>query len=352
MAGLIAALFGGKARPPDPNPLPGIGGRSQPPGPMGQTGYPGSTSTTRTFPGRNPRQDAGGDNTTIKAETNYGFDQGLTATPQVRKASFRGDIPGAAVRNPRLTSEVATPQPLATQRMQNNSPTEFFGGQPLQTRPGSRIIGINPLSAAQQAGGHSVRDTETPPTQRQPVIGTGTPGAQNVRNQVAQRYKYAPGQAESYQSAARPDQAPVNPSGQASDGNVHPERVRTEVVVQSRFVFPGGGNQTWSVEREMPYGGRGDGARGADLNGQRYYGAGQSDQFFNGGQGDYGIARERGGKRPVGFTQPAPWTANFYDTTDSVGDPGNPNPYPSQAPDLVYTSPSAGRASNSTGRTG
>src|ERR1017187_1095296 len=202
MAGLIAALFGGKARPPDPNPLPGIGGRSTPPGPMGQSGYPGSTSTTRTFPSRNPRQGGGGGNTGIKAETNYGFDQGLTDTPQVRKASYRGDTPGGRVRNPRLTGDVVTPQPLATQRMQTNAPSEFYGGQPLQTRPGNQIVGINPLTGAKAAGGHSVRDPETPATKRQPVIGTGSPGAQNVRNQVAQRYKNTPGQTRAYQSAA------------------------------------------------------------------------------------------------------------------------------------------------------
>jgi hypothetical protein len=34
-----------------------------------------------------------------------------------------------------------------------------------------------------------------------------------------------------------------------------------------------------------------------------------------------------------------------------VGTPGNPGPA-DQAPDLVYVSPQAGRASNGTGRTG
>jgi len=99
----------------------------------------------------------------------------------------------------------------------------------------------------------------------------------------------------------------------------------------------------------MPYTGRGDGARGAQLTGQRYYGTGQQDQFWNAGQGDYGIERAYGSgrKRPVSFTEPAPWTANFYDTTAPVQDNSNP-----QSPDAVYTSPSSGRASNSTGRNG
>lgn len=351
MAGLIAALFGGKPRPPDPDPAPGIGGVATPPGPAGQTGFPGSTAQTRTFPGRNPRG-IPGDWTTIKADTNYGFEQGLSSTPQVRQESFRGDVAGSATRNPRLSNPVATPQPVLTDVMQGNSPTEFFGGQPLKTRTGSNNIGGNPLG---RDGLHadSVRDTETPMTQRQPQISVGTPGAENVRNQIAERYKQRPGQVHTYQSAARADQAPVNPGGQATDGNVHPERVRQEVSVQNRFVFEGGGQQTYGMLRQMPYVGRGNGARGADLNGQRYYAEGQSDQFFNAGQGDFGIAREQGSgyKRPVGFTEPAPWTQNFYDTTDSVGTVDNPGT-PSQSPDMVYTSPTTGRASNSTGRTG
>jgi hypothetical protein len=95
----------------------------------------------------------------------------------------------------------------------------------------------------------------------------------------------------------------------------------------------------------MPYGGRGDGARGAQLSGQRYYATGQSGAFWNAGQGDYGIARERGGKRPVSFTEPAPWTTDFYDTTAGVAGQST-----GQSPSTVYVSPSAGRASNSTGR--
>jgi hypothetical protein len=102
--------------------------------------------------------------------------------------------------------------------------------------------------------------------------------------------------------------------------------------------------------REMPYGGRGDGARGAALSGQRYYATGQRDQFGNAGQGDYGIARERGGKRPVSFTEPAPWSTNYYDTTDSVGTADTPGTN-TQAPNQVYYSPSSGRAVNTTGRT-
>jgi hypothetical protein len=262
-----------------------------------------------------------------------GADTALGSTPETRQASYRGDIPGANTTNPRATSGVTLPQTAIRQSMQHNSPGEFYGGPRLRTGPDNNTAGANPLSPSRGRGGHSVRDTETPPTQRQPVIGAGTPGAQNVRNQIALRYKAAPGGVHTYRSAP------------------NPAKPADSVTVPNRFVYPGGGNTTWSVQREMPYGGRGDGARGADLSGQRYYSVGQADQFWNAGQGDYGISRQRGrrNRRPVSFSEPAPWTANFYDTTHSVGTVEQPGTG-GQSPDLVYYSPAAGRATNSTGR--
>lgn len=344
MAGLIAALFGGRSRPPDPDPLPGVGGYRMPRGQTGAGGYPGSTALTRRFGGRNPRTVG------LRADTNTGWESGLSTTGQTRQESYRGDTEGHATRNPRLTPTVVTPQPVLTDLMQS-TPATFYGGPMLRTGPGNHTAGANPQRAAQRAGGHGVRDTETPAPLRQPVIGVGTPGASNVRNQIAQRYKAVPGQMHTYQSASRPDQAPVGRNGQAGDGSVKPWQTSSPVTVLSRFVFPGGGNQTWSVQREMPYGGRGDGARGAELSGQRYYATGQQDQFWSAGQGDYGIARARGGKRPVSFTMPAPWSGQFYDTTESVGTTDAPGT-PGQTPNLVYVSPSAGRADNGTGRRG
>jgi hypothetical protein len=342
MAGLIAALFGGKSRAPvDTNPLPGIGGYNLGAGPANQTGFPGSTGQTRTFQGNDPRA------VKVRADTNGGFEQQLGDAVQVRQASYRGDVPGAAVRGPRGTGATGTRQPVLTQVMQA-TPATFYGGPELKTGPGNNTAGAHPLSPAAAAGGHSMIDTTTPWSHAQPNIGEGTPGANNVRNQVAQRYKAAPGTTRSYKSAARADQAPVNRGGQATDGNVHPDAATSMVSVPDRFVFDAGGNQTWAVAREMPYGGRGDGARGADLNGQRYYTTGQTGQFMNAGQGDYGIARERGGdhKRPVSFATPAPWTANFYDTTQGVAEETT-----AQSPNMIYVSSTTGRATNSTGRT-
>lgn len=341
MAGLIAALFGGRKTPPvDTNPHPGIGGYAMGPGPAGQTGFPGSTRQTRTFQGNNPRP------VKVRSDTNTGFEQQLGDQVQVRQASYRGDVAGGATRNPRLTGATGSRQPVLTELMQD-TPGTFYGGPLLRTGPGNDTAGGVPMSGAAAAGGHSQREGTTAWRAAQPVIGTGTPGANNVRNQVAQRYKARPGEMHGYTSASRADLPPVNRGGQNTDGNVHPAAATTGVSVASRFVFDGGGSQSWSVQREMPYAGRGDGARGADLNGHRYFATGQQTQFWNAGQGDYGIARKAGGdhKRPVSFTTPAPWTANFYDTTDGVAQDTT-----AQSPNMVYVSPTTGRATNGTGR--
>lgn len=353
MAGLIAALFGGKARPPDPDPLPGLGGVATGPGPDGEFGFPGSTSRTRSFQSRNPRNGVPGDWTGIRSETNSGWDSALSDKPQVRQASYRAEMGNklgvGTGNNPRQTPKVITPQPQLTAHMQAD-PGTFFGGPKLKTGPGNDTAGGELSSRS----AHNPRDTTTLYKDAQPVIGENTPGAENVRNTIAERYKNPPGQPHTYRPAPRADQAGVVPGGQAADGNVSNARAaQGEVTVQNRYVmFIGDGNQTWSLLREMPYGGRGNGARGADLNGQRYYATGQSDQFWNAGQGDYGIARQRGSqvKRPVSFTEPAPWTAQFYDTTDDIGTADNPNTNPGQQPQNIYISPSTGRASNSTGR--
>jgi hypothetical protein len=312
--------------------VPGGGGYQAGPGPTGEYGYPGSTSRTRTLQGLNPRK------VLVRADTNTGFEQSLSDVPQTRQQSARFGTT-LSRPNPRLEPTVTTPQPLLTAIMQA-TPHTNKGGFLDRTQAGARTIGGHPLSESAREGGHSERDTTTPWVKAEPIISGNVPGSQNVRNSYAQRYKNKPGILHTYKSASRADTAPVNPTGQNSDGNVHPERVVTEVTVPNRFVFDHGGVESWSVLREMPYGGRGNGARGADLNGQRYYSTGQDDQFWNAGQGDYGIARQLGSsnKRPVSFTQPAPWTGQYYDTT-----PGVENNSANQTPDLVYTSPQVSR---------
>lgn len=344
MAGLIAALFGGKSRPQDnTNPAPGIGGYAMGPGPAGQSGYPGSTAATRTMRGRNARL------AKVRADTNTGWESGLGSETIERQAAYRAETHGSKVANPRTTGTVHTPKGRLREIMQGTEGT-LLGGPMDRTGPRNNTAGGTPMTPAARSGGHSQRDSTTPWTRAQYPIGGEAPGSQNVRNTIAQRYHNVPGQMHTYRSAARADQAPVNLGGQATDGNVKPELVAQDVTVPSRFVMPGA--QTgWSIQRRMPYTGSGDGSRGAHLNGQRYYGTGQQDQFWNAGQGNYGIERQRGAgaKRPVAFTEPAPWTANFYDTTAEVGTTDAPG-QPSQGGQAVYVSPSAGRASNNTGR--
>lgn len=338
MAGMIAALFGGRSRPPDPNPLPGVGGYRMPPGRTGGTGFPGSTSSTRTFPGRNPRL------AELRADSNTGWESGLGSTSRTDQHAYRGDVPGANTANPRATPGVATPRGRLRELLQD-TPATLAGGPMLHTGPGNDTAGANRLVQPSP-----VNDTQTPVVRRRVVIGQGTPGAQNVRNQVAQRYKNAPGQVHTYRSAPRGDLPTVLRNGQAGDGNVHPDEAVTSVSVPNRFVAFGGGYLSYAMLRMMPYNGRGDGARGAQLDGRRYYATGQDVQFANGGMGEYGRRRQQGAKVPtVPFTEPAPWSSSTYVTTDSIGQPESPGT-DAQVPQLVYVSPSAGRAGNGTGR--
>lgn len=356
MAGLIAALFGGKARPPDPDPLPGLGGYRQPYGKTGE-GFPGSTHQNRTLRGKTPRE------AKVNADTDSGANNALGSSQIVRQQSYRGDIPPQGGIEKRITSPRATLRVSQTrthiQEQMQDIPATNYGGPLLKTGPGNDTAGGELSRAAAVRNNtpeNDPRQTTTLWKDAHIVIGQNIPGGTNVRNSFALRYKNAPGQGHTYRPAPRADQAGVVPGGQASDGNVSNTRAaQGNVTVVNRFTMnPGNGNRSWAVDRQMPYNGRGNGARGADLNGTRYYATGQADQFWNAGQGDYGIARQRGAdhKRPVSFTEPAPWTTNFYDTTDSVGTPTSPNGSPEQAPAMVYISPSTGRASNSTGRTG
>lgn len=345
MAGLIATLKKrfAPATPFDPA-LKGIGGAQQGPGPYGQAGYPGSTSVTRHFKGASPRD------VLIRADTNVGFDQGFEGDQVTQPGRHYGE----GWENPRDTPPVTTPRPRTVGSLRRNA-SEWFGGMPLRSdgvSPANHVVGLNPLSGSAAHGGHSTYDTETPRTSRQPDISGGVPGSNNVRNQIAQRYKNTPAGYHTYQSAPRPDQNPKVAGESGAGGGAWSST--TPVTVPNRYKWggPGGGAQTWSVLRQMPYGaGRGNGARGAQLNGTRYYEEGPSIQA-NAGLGSYGVARLRGSgtRRPVSFTEPAPWTSQFYDTTASVGSPDAPGSS-SQVVPQVYVSPDPGRGGlNSTGR--
>lgn len=347
MAGLIASLKKRKApaTPWDPA-LAGMGGARQGVGRDGSGGYPGSTSVTRTFRGASPRD------VELRTDRIGGFDQGFEGfeTRQAARTWAEGN------RNPRDTPEVTTPQPRTVGSLRRN-PNEWFGGVPLRSdavAPATHGAGsgLNPLQGSAAAGGHSTYDTETPRTSRQPDISGNVPGSENVRNSYAQRYKNYSATIHTYLSAPRPDQNPVAEGELGAGGGKWAYTTAVTVPNRYRWGGPGGGVQTWSVQRQMPYGSgeRGDGARGAQLNGTRYYAEGPP-VALNAGLGDYGVARLRGDKtkRPVSFSEPAPWTAQFYDTTSSVGSPDAPGAG-GQAPAAVYVSPSVPRNLNSTGR--
>ncbi len=342
MAGLIARLTGRDLPKTKFDPaLAGIGGARQARGRAGEGGYPGSTSATRTFRDASPRD------VKLDSDSVSGFDQGFEGV----NSSQPGRAYTEGWANPRETPPVVTPQPRTIGSLRRN-PGEWFGGQPMRSdavSPANQVVGQNPLAGAAAAGGHSVRDTETPATARQPDISGGVPGSSNVRNSYALRWKNPPGQVHTYNSAPRPDQLPVAPGGEGGGKWAS----TTLVSVPNRKVWGSGGVQTWSVQRQMPYGSgeRGDGARGADLNGTRYYAEGPPVNI-DGGMGAYGVARLRGDKtkRPVSFNEPAPWSAQFYDTTSSVGTSDQPGPG-GQAPSAIYVSPDVGRGGlNATGR--
>ena len=144
MAGLIAKLW--KRSPADPyDPaLAGVGGAQQGPGPAGTSGSPGTTSATRTFGGRSPRD------VKIRADTNVGFDQGLEGE-YVRQES-RAYSSGS--HNPRDTPEVVTPMPRLIAGLRK-APGEWFGGLPLRSdavSPAQHAAGVGPEPAAARAG--------------------------------------------------------------------------------------------------------------------------------------------------------------------------------------------------------
>ncbi len=281
-------------------PLPGVGGYDYPRGPFGATGFPGSTPAaakthTQAPGGRRDRQ--------------------LTATGN--------------------QAEWAT------------LPTRRPGGDPRQPRART--------------------GRETAPERRMtPVIG-GAPGASNVRNTIAQRWKARPDLVRAYRPAPNPGKtgAALNgpsryhpgtfvyghPDGKPVPGMPPQPGLGPQVTVQSRYVSAEGSQEGYAMDRPLMFarGGvapypdsyqRSTGVhhlRGGRLTGQRYFGAVRDQQQIGLPSDAYGIARARGPRhRPVGFTQPAPWSANYYDV---------PADRSSAPADMVHNSPSRPRRS-------
>ena len=277
-------------------PLPGIGGYDYPRGPYGSTGFPGSTpASPRVHP-----QGAGGRK-----------DRQLTVTGNQAEWVLL--------------------------------PARRPDGTPAQPRARSRLRSTGPER----------RET--------PVIG-GAPGSQNVRNTYAQRYKAVPAAVRAYRPSPNPGKTGARLAGPAQyhpgttiygapdgkpvpgmDSNTGPSAT---VVVQSRYVSPEGAQEGYAMNRPLLFTKGGTPAaypdsyvrstgnhhlRGGRLTGQRYFGAIRDQQRIGLPSDSYGISRARGPRhRPVGFTPPQPWTANYRDSA----------PEEAPASDMIHVSPS------------
>jgi hypothetical protein len=292
----------------DPDPNPGIGGYTRPRGPKGEGGYPGSTSWTR----ENPQAAA----------------DRLHNAPGRPAAAPPFGRPYRARRTPTVGQQQANVIPAPAHQ----------GGLPYQ----GPHNGVNPAR---------VRDTERRPRL---VISKGIPGGQRQRNTVYRGGLAAvPGATHTYRSAPKGRHFPI-----------------TEVQVPSRYVFGGvnGGTDNLDdlmTERRMPYTGHVAGTadsfrgqlghargsvRGAVLDGTRFtLPAVSKDTRVSKQGGAYG-RRARGHQRhrPTIFAEPAPRTAQFYDTNAETGSPDAPGRN-SQIRPNVYISPRAARGRPSWG---
>jgi len=115
------------------------------------------------------------------------------------------------------------------------------------------------------------------------------------------------------------------------------------VRVQSRYVSREGAQEGYAMNRPMLFSrggtppaippGANPHIRGGRMSGQRYFGALIDQQRIGLPSDSFGIKRRRGpNHRPVRFSTPAPWSANFYDVPGDAGD---------QVPDMIHESPQA-----------
>jgi hypothetical protein len=331
-----------KAKSPRPGvPLPGIGGYDYPRGPYGATGFPGSTPAA--------------------AHTHAQTEQGRKDRQLTTTQTWARDT-GPEFTDPAPTV-VPRPQPSYSQ-------VEFLPGT--EPGPGNRFLRGNGSPRQPYARTHRGEHAgkwrgETGPEQRMtPVIG-GSPGSQNVRNTFAQRYKAVPGLVRAYRAAPNPGKtgaqldAPSryhpgtmvhgHPDGKPVPGMAPQPGYPPMVNVPSRYVSAEGSQEGYAMNRPLLFAKGGvapypssfvrftgnQHLRGARLTGQRYFGDLADQQRIGLPSDAYGIARARGPRhRPVQFQQPAPWTANYYDTAPEVdGD---------QAGDMIHVSPTRPRA--------
>jgi hypothetical protein len=276
-------------------PEPGIGGYDYPRGPMGKTGFPGSTP-----------------------------------------ASKRTHTQGRDGRKDRA----ATQQPITVQQREYyDLPAHRPGGDPSQPR-------------ARQM-------RSTAPERRMVPVSEHAPGSQNVRNTIAQRYKAVPGQVRAYRASPNPGKTGArldgasryhpdiyvhgHPDGKPVPGMASQPGYPPMVVVSSRYVSREGGQEGYAVDRPMLFAkggtpprqphGAAPHIRGGRMSGQRYFGALADQQRIGLDSDAYGISRRRGPRhRPMRFEVPSPHAANYYDVPPHDG---------TEAPDMIHRSPAA-----------
>jgi hypothetical protein len=276
MAGFLGRLLGAQQQSEAASdPVPGIGGYIYPPGPVGATGYPGSTSSRRINP-QLARKNAG------RGVTGGGI--GAPNNPVQAQQAHRQDVAG-----------------------------EFHGGLPIRDSSSATYVGPQ------------YQESEV---RSKPRLSQGVPGP-NVRNTWFQQ-----------------GNVPGAPASSGPMGTSVP-------AGPNRFVWGGvnGGVEiNEALERKIPYAPKGRGnpvpaagknVRAATLDGIRFT---MPPPVMVPQRDGYGTARRNQGNRPTVFTEPAPWSAQFYDTTSATGGPDSPGtaaPVPS-----VYVSPSVPRSNN------
>lgn len=260
MAGLIAALFGGKNRP-DTDPQPGVGGYDLPRGPVGEGGFPGSTPAApdtheQTIDGRRERQ----------------------LTPSANQDQWK--------RLPTRTRSGLPRNPRARNKAQADD----------TYKPSTPVVGAN------APGSQNVRNTYA---QKYKAV----PG--EIREYLSSPN---PGKNGGLSSGNSDNETVIG--GDPTPVTVQSRWVSTEGAQEG---FTADRRIPYHIHAR-PAGYRGAGSnRGADLSGQRYSMAGK-EQYIGLPDGQYGIARKRGPlHRPVRFERPGPWTAHFRDEAPDSG---------------------------------
>jgi hypothetical protein len=309
-----------------------VTGYAYPPGRWGQTGYPGSTPAAR------PTHTQGASG---RKDPNY------LNRPTITASGIRARDTGPEFNDPGPV-EVPRPQPpYSRQRFRPGTSPE----------PGNTFI--SPSGAPRRPKARNQRLATGFERRMSPVIGLfGMTEPKNVRNTTAQDWKAVPGQVRAYKPAANPGKTGAHLNGPSfyhptqnvrgtQDGAPIPGITHAldgaEVNVLDRAVFGDTAETSsyYAMNRPavfsklgypaFPPGYEGDyHIRGGRYDGTRYFGPLEDQQEIGLPSDAYGRHRALGpNHRPVRFSLPAPWTANYYDVAAPAG---------ATSPDMIHQS--------------